>query len=60
MHIAFNLKPSSFKTVADAVNRGEDPEAAALQFIRAGSNLERGLRNRRAREIALYRQGVYA
>lgn len=60
VHIAFNLKPSSFKTVADAVNRGEDPEAAALQFIRAGSNLEKGLRNRRAKEIALYRQGVYA
>lgn len=60
VHIAFNLKPSSFKTVANAVNRGDDPEAAALQFIRAGTNLERGLRNRRSREIALYRQGVYA
>ena len=60
VHMAFNLKPSSFKTIADAVNRGEDPEAAALQFVRAGTNLERGLRNRRAREVALFRQGIYA
>ena len=60
VHMAFNLSPKSFKTIADAVNRGEDPEAAALQFIRAGTNLERGLRNRRAEEMALYRHGVYA
>lgn len=59
-HMAFNLKPSSFKTIADAVNCGEDPEAAALRFIRAGTNLEAGLRNRRAREVALYRHGIYA
>lgn len=60
VHMAFNLKPSSFKTIADAVNDGNDPEAAALVFIRPGSNLEHGLRNRRAREVALYRQGTYA
>lgn len=59
-HMAFNLKPSSFKTIADAVNDGADPEAAALRYVRAGSNLEAGLRNRRAREIALYRNGTYA
>jgi lysozyme len=59
-HLAYNLKPSSFKTIADAVNRGEDPEAAALRFVRAGSGLEQGLRNRRAKEIALYRHGTYA
>jgi len=59
-HMAFNLKPSSFKTIADAVNEGMDPEAAALKYIRAGTNLEAGLRNRRAREVALYRTGVYA
>lgn len=59
-HIAFNLSPKSFKTIADAVNRGEDPEAAALRFVRAGTDLERGLRNRRAREIALWRTGIYA
>lgn len=59
-HMAFNLKPSSFKTVADQVNAGADPEAAALKYIRAGTNLEAGLRNRRAREVALYRTGVYA
>lgn len=59
-HMAYNLKPSSFRTIADAVNRGEDPEAAALRYVREGTHLEAGLRNRRAREIALYRTGTYA
>jgi lysozyme len=58
--MAFNLKPSSFKTIADAVNRGEDPEATSLNFVREGTDLEAGLRNRRAREIQLYRTGVYS
>lgn len=60
VHMAFNLSPKSFRTIAAAVNAGEDPEAAAMQFIRAGTDLERGLRNRRGREIALYRNGTYA
>jgi lysozyme len=59
-HMAYNLRPASFRTIAQAVNAGQDPEAAALQYVRAGSNLEKGLRNRRAREIALYRTGHYA
>jgi lysozyme len=58
--MAYNLRPSSFQTIADAVNAGGDPEAAAMQFIRAGTNLERGLRNRRASELAIYREGIYA
>lgn len=58
--MAFNLRPSSFRTIADAVNAGDDPEDAALRYVRAGTNLEAGLRNRRAREIALYREGTYA
>lgn len=53
--MAFNLSPKSFRTIAEAVNRGEDPEAAALQFVRAGTGLERGLRRRRAAELAMYR-----
>lgn len=57
--MAYNLSPRSFRTIAEAVNRGEDPEAYALRFIRAGTNLERGLRNRRAQELSLYRaEGV--
>lgn len=60
VHIAYNLSPRSFKNVAQAVNEGADPEAVALRYVRAGTNLEAGLRNRRAREIALYRSGVYA
>jgi lysozyme len=58
--MAFNLRPSSFRKIAEAVNAGEDPEATALQFVRAGTNLEAGLRARRADEIALYREGLYA
>ena len=58
--MAYNLRPASFRTIADAVNVGNDPGDAAMQFIRAGTNLENGLRNRRARELDLYRNGVYA
>lgn len=53
--MAYNLSPRSFRTIAEAVNAGQDPEAAALQYVRAGSNLERGLRRRRSVEIAMYR-----
>ena len=53
--MAYNLSPRSFRQIADQVNQGNDPERAALQFIRAGTNLERGLRNRRAAELALFR-----
>lgn len=53
--MAYNLSPKSFRTIADAVNSGDDPEAAALKYVRAGSNLERGLRRRRSVELAMYR-----
>ena len=53
--MAFNLSPKSFKTIADAVNTGDDPEAAAMRFIRAGTDLERGLRPRRESELAMFR-----
>lgn len=58
-HMAYNLSPASFRVIAEAVNRGEDPEATALQYVRAGTNLEAGLRARRGAELALYRQGIY-
>jgi len=59
--MAYNLRPSSFKQIAEAVNAGEDPEAAALRFVRAGTNLEKGLRRRRALELAMYRsEGIAA
>lgn len=60
VHMAYNLSPKSFRNIADAVNRGEDPEAQALRYVRAGTDLERGLRIRRAEEMNLYRNGVYA
>ncbi len=53
--MAYNLRPKSFRQIADAVNAGADPEGTALQFVRAGTNLEAGLRRRRALELALYR-----
>lgn len=53
--MAYNLSPRSFRRIADQVNAGGDPEPIALQYIRAGTNLERGLRNRRAAELAMYR-----
>lgn len=52
--MAYNLSPRSFRRIADAVNAGEGPEVMALQYVRAGTHLERGLRNRRAAEFALY------
>jgi len=53
--MAYNLSPRSFRTIAEAVNGGQDPESAALQYVRAGTNLERGLRRRRAAELAMFR-----
>lgn len=53
--MAYNLSPRSFRRIADQVNAGGDPEPIALQYIRAGTNLERGLRNRRAAELAMFR-----
>ena len=53
--MAYNLSPKSFRTIAEAVNAGNDPEAAAMRFVRAGTDLERGLRRRRTSELALFR-----
>jgi len=60
VHMAYNLSPRSFRKIADAVNAGIEPDDAAMLFIRAGTNLEAGLRNRRGLELALYHSGVYA
>ena len=53
--MAYNMSPKSFRTIAEVVNRGEDPEDAAMVFVRPGSKYERGLRIRRGQELALYR-----
>lgn len=60
VHMAYNLSPKSFRNIAAAVNAGQDPEAQALRYVRAGTDLERGLRIRRAEEMNLFRNGVYA
>jgi lysozyme len=57
--MAYNMSPTSFKKIAAAVNDGQDPEEVAMQFTRPGSKYERGLRNRRGQELALFRaEGV--
>lgn len=58
--MAYNLSPQSFRRIADALNRGEDWRAVAFEFTRPGTDLERGLINRRNAEIAMFEQGVYA
>lgn len=52
--MAYNLKPSSFKTIAEEVNAGNDPTAAAMRYTRPGSNLERGLIARRDEELGIF------
>ena len=58
-HMAYNLSPKSFRQIADAVNAGDDPEGAAMRFLGPAAT-QRGVRNRRLKELALYREGVYA
>lgn len=59
VHMAYNLSPKAFRTIAEAVNAGEGPQAAALQYVRAGTELEAGLRNRREREFDLWTFAAY-
>jgi lysozyme len=58
--LAFNLSPHSFATIADAVNAGEGIDPAAYNYVRAGTNLEAGLRKRRDAEVAMFNDGTYA
>lgn len=59
VHFAYNVSPRATRTVAAEVNAGRDPAPVMLRYVLPGSHLERGLRNRRAKEIALYRsQGI--
>lgn len=52
--MAYNLRPSSFKTIADAVNAGQDPRPVAMQYTRPGTNLEHGLIARREDELGIF------
>lgn len=58
--MAFNMSPGAFKTIADVVNRGEDPTERAMHYTRPDlPNLHRGLVNRRNEELAWYaREGI--
>jgi lysozyme len=64
--LAYNLSPHSFSQIADSVNNGNGIGDAATQtgpaydYIRAGTNLEAGLRARRNAEVAMFDSGNYA
>ena len=53
--MAYNMSPKSFATIADAVNQGQDPEAAAMVFTKPGTNLHNGLVRRRIAELDFFR-----
>jgi lysozyme len=60
-HIAYNMSPKGFKRVADAVNAGEGIDQIADQSVYwVSSNFQNGIRARRAQEVALFNDGVYA
>ena len=52
--MAYNLRPSSFKRIAEAVNQGQDPTPIAMEYTRPGTNLERGLIARREEELSIF------
>lgn len=58
--MAYNLRPASFKRIADAVNAGEDPAPVAMQYTRPGTNLEAGLVARRQEELGIFDGSIEA
>jgi lysozyme len=60
-HIAYNLSPKGFKRFADAVNAGEGIDAIADASVYwPAPQFQNGIRARRATEVALFNDGVYA
>jgi lysozyme len=60
-HVAFNMSPKGFKRFADAVNAGDGiDQIADASVYWVSSNFQNGIRARRAQEVALYNDGVYA
>jgi len=60
-HIAYNLSPKGFKRFADAVNAGEGIDAIADASVYwPAPQFQNGIRARRATEVALFNEGVYA
>lgn len=58
--MAYNLRPSSFKRIAEAVNEGQDPAPIAFEYTRPGTNLERGLIARRNEELGIFNGEIEA
>jgi lysozyme len=52
--LSFNLSPKALKRICDEVNAGRSPEPVMFQYVRQGTNLERGLRIRRTEEFAIF------
>jgi lysozyme len=60
-HIAYNMSPKGFKRFADAVNAGEGIDQIADDSVFwVAANFQNGIRARRAQEVALFNDGVYA
>jgi lysozyme len=61
VHIAYNMSPRSFKKFADEVNAGRGIADIAEQSVAwVPARLQRGIANRREREVDLFETGVYA
>jgi lysozyme len=59
--IAYNMSPKSFRKFADAVNAGQGIDGVAGASVAwVAANLQNGIRNRRASELNLFDNGVYA
>ncbi|SKC92265.1 lysozyme [Paraburkholderia hospita] len=59
--IAYNMSPKSFRHFADAVNAGQGIDGVAQASVSwVATNLQNGISNRRATEMALFDSGVYA
>lgn len=59
--IAYNMSPRSFKKFADAVNAGQGINGIANNSIGwVAASLQNGIANRRAGELNVFNNGVYA
>lgn len=58
--LAFNLSPTAFAKIADAVNAGNGLDPVIFDYVRAGTAFEAGLTARRNAELAMFDQGNYA
>jgi lysozyme len=59
--IAYNMSPQSFKKFAASVNRGDGIDAIAQESVTwVAAKFTNGIANRRAAELAVFNEGIYA